>query len=48
MQISTIAAIGGLGKTGGRVVRQVLARPPRNFSDYARGTATSGIWSVQS
>ncbi|WFU02325.1 hypothetical protein QA648_00635 [Rhizobium sp. CB3171] len=48
MQISTIAIFGGLGKTGGRVVRQVLGRPPRDFSDYASETAASGIWSVQS
>ncbi|MFS8111429.1 NmrA family transcriptional regulator [Rhizobium jaguaris] len=28
-------------------VRQVLGRPPRDFSDYARETAATGIWSVQ-
>jgi uncharacterized protein YbjT (DUF2867 family) len=29
-------------------VRQVLGRPPRDFSDYAREAAATGIWSTQS
>ena len=28
-------------------VRQVLGRQPRDFSDYARETAATGIWSIQ-
>ncbi len=28
-------------------VRQVLGRPPRDFSDYAREAAAAGIWSIQ-
>jgi len=90
MQISTVAIIGGLGKTGGRVadcleplpaemtafglprettdlphelftqvldgrnshvadgVRQILGRQPKDFSVYARETAATGIWSIQS
>jgi len=28
-------------------VRQVLGRPPRDFSDYARETAATGIWGIQ-
>ncbi|MDL2404978.1 NmrA family NAD(P)-binding protein [Rhizobium calliandrae] len=28
-------------------VQQVLGRPPRDFPDYARETAATGIWSVQ-
>ena len=29
-------------------VRQILGRQPKDFSDYARETAATGIWSVQS
>ncbi|MBB3455569.1 uncharacterized protein YbjT (DUF2867 family) [Rhizobium sp. BK313] len=28
-------------------VRQVLGRPPRDFSDYAHEAAAAGIWSIQ-
>jgi hypothetical protein len=62
MQISTIAVIGGLGNTGGRVAERLdgcnspvmngigrtLRRQPKDFFDYARQTAATGIWSAQS
>ncbi len=27
-------------------VQQALGRPPRDFSDYVRETAASGVWSA--
>ena len=44
MQISTIAIIGGSGK----IDRRILGRQPKDFFAYARQTAATGIWSVQS
>ncbi|TWB16195.1 uncharacterized protein YbjT (DUF2867 family) [Rhizobium sp. ERR 1071] len=29
-------------------IRQILGRQPKDFSDYARETAATGIWSIQS
>ncbi|MDF1604529.1 hypothetical protein [Nocardioides sp. YIM 152315] len=49
--------LGGTGKTGRRLVQrlmaaevgdgvqQVLGRPARDFTAYARDTAATGIWS---
>ncbi len=43
--------LGRTGKTGRRTastcpdgVQQTLSKEPRNFTDYARGTAATGIW----
>ena len=41
-----ILIIGGAGKTGARVkaLLQARGRPARDFSDYARTTAATGVW----
>lgn len=36
-----VVIIGGDGKTGRRVNERLQAR---DFSDYARATATAGVW----
>jgi uncharacterized protein YbjT (DUF2867 family) len=36
--------LGGTGKTGRRLVERVLGRPARDFADYARATAATGVW----
>ena len=56
MLISTIAVISELGTSaeglrnssvmGG--VSQILGKQAKDFSNYARETAATGIWSVQS
>lgn len=34
--------LGGTGKTG----RRVATREPRDFADYARDAATTGVWAT--
>jgi hypothetical protein len=52
MSETPILIIGGAGKTGARVnallgargVAAALGRPARDFADYARRTAATGVW----
>ena len=47
--MGTTLLVGGTGKTGrnaypGDGVQRALGRPPRDFSEFARAAAASGVW----
>jgi hypothetical protein len=44
--MNTTPVVGGTGKTGwlGDGVQRALGRLPRDFADYARAAAATGIW----
>ncbi|MGV9324459.1 hypothetical protein [Streptosporangium sandarakinum] len=44
MQKTTVT-VGGTRKAGRRVAR-VLGREPREFTDYVRETAATGVWNT--
>ena len=52
MSETPILIIGGAGKTGARVnallgargVEAAIGRPARDFADYARRIAATGVW----
>jgi uncharacterized protein YbjT (DUF2867 family) len=45
-QMATTLVLGGTGKTGRRIVERLQARgrPVRDFRDFARDAAATGIW----
>ena len=43
----TVLVLGGTGKTGCRLTegaRRALGREPKDFADYAREAAATGVW----